>query len=152
MKSRSQVEKELLEWRRAQELELFASGKTMTQIAEELKVDISTVSRDIEKLRQEAISKQADYIEKELPFRRKIRAAGIDRAIKELWKAYGNEKDPKLQRAFLDSITDAYLKQAAIDGDALAIKSALEKISRVRRAIKLAEEGAELEEKKQEAA
>ncbi len=122
----------LIEWRRAQALTMYAAGKTMTAIAEKLQVDISTISRDIAYLRQEAKEKQAEYIE-DLPFRHKMRSANMDKAIAELWQLYENETDRKAKKALLDSITDALLKQAALDGDPLSIERALRAVSRIKK-------------------
>lgn len=122
-----------LQWRRIQELELLASGKTMTEIADTFKIDVSTVSRDIEQVRQEAKQKHAEFIEQEIPFRHKLRTAGMDKAIKELWALFHSEKDGRTKKSILDSITDAYIKQAAIDGDPMAIQRALTQIAKVRK-------------------
>ena len=97
----------------------------MTEIAVTLKLDTSTVSRDIKLIREEAKLKQAEYIESELPFRHKLRAAAMDKAIKELWQLFYKENDSRAKKAILDSITEALLKQAAIDGDPLAIEKAI---------------------------
>lgn len=122
---------------------MFASGKTMTQIADAFKIDISTVSRDIEQVRQEAKQKHADFIEQEIPFRHKLRTAGMDKAIKELWALFHSEKDGRTKKGILDSITDAYIKQAAIDGDPMAIQRALTQIARVKKALQEREEEAQ---------
>src|SRR5689334_16744210 len=76
-----QGRRELIQWRRAQALSYYAAGKTMSQIADILKVDISTISRDIAYLREECMQKQAEYIEAELPFRHKLRVTNMDKAI-----------------------------------------------------------------------
>jgi hypothetical protein len=107
----------------------------MTQIAEILRVDVSTVSRDIAFLRKQAKEKQGEYIDN-LPFRHKLRAANIDRVITELWKLHEDEKDSRTRKTILDSLTDAIIKQAAIDGDPLAIDRALKAVVKIKQAVK----------------
>ncbi|MGI0016478.1 MAG: helix-turn-helix domain-containing protein, partial [Nitrososphaera sp.] len=75
-----QSKQDLISWRRAQALTMYAAGKTMTEIAEVLKVDVSTISRDIAYIRQESKERQSEYIESELPFRHALRVANMDKA------------------------------------------------------------------------
>lgn len=133
---------EWLRWRRVEELEMYAAGKSMSEIAETFQLDVSTISRDIEQVRQEAKQKHAEFIEQEIPFRHKLRTAGMDRAIKELWGLFHSEKDARAKKGILDSITDAYIKQAAIDGDPMAIQRALTQIARVRKTLQEREQTA----------
>jgi ParB-like chromosome segregation protein Spo0J len=81
----TQTKQHLIAWRCAQALTIYAAGKTMKEIAEILKVYISTISRDIAYIRQESREKQSEYIESELPFRHALRVANMDKAASELW-------------------------------------------------------------------
>lgn len=130
-----ELENSLLEWRRTQVIDYLAQGKRQTEIATVLKVDASTISRDVKFLRQEARDKQADYLENEIPFRHRLRVANIDRAITELWVLFEKETDNKAKKAILDSITDALIKQAAIDGDPTAIERAIRTVAKLRKTI-----------------
>lgn len=130
--SRLSYKPSLIQWRRDTVLSMYATGKTMTAIAEVLKVDISTVSRDIAYMREQAKEKLTEYFE-DLPFRQKLRAANIDKAIAELWTLYENETDTRTKKGILDSITEALIKQAAIDGDPLAIDRALKTVAKIRK-------------------
>lgn len=49
-----QRQQELIDWRRGQVVELISKGKNLTQIAEILKVDVSTISRDYHYIRENA--------------------------------------------------------------------------------------------------
>lgn len=130
-----ELENSLLEWRRTQVIDYLAQGKRQTEIATVLKVDASTISRDVKFLRQEARDKQADYLENEIPFRHRLRVANMDRAITELWVLFEKETDNKAKKAILDSITDALIKQAAIDGDPTAIERAIRTVAKLRKTI-----------------
>lgn len=130
-----ELENSLLEWRRTQVIDYLAQGKRQSEIATILKVDPSTVSRDVKLLRQEAKDKQTEYLENEIPFRHRLRVASMDRAIAELWALLDKESDSKGKKAILDSITDALIKQAAIDGDPVAIERALRTVAKLRKTI-----------------
>jgi hypothetical protein len=47
-------QQELIDWRRGQVIELISKGKNLTQTAEILKVDVSTVCRDYQYIRENA--------------------------------------------------------------------------------------------------
>jgi hypothetical protein len=124
---------DLIAWRRAQVLEHLATGKTHQQIADILHVSRPTITQDIGHIRQQIKEKQSQYLEDEIPYRHTLRTAGMDKAIKELWALFEKETDSRQKKGILDSLTDAYIKQASIDGDPVAINSALKKIARVRK-------------------
>lgn len=130
-----ELENQLLEWRRVQVIDYLAQGKRQSEIATILKVDPSTISRDYKFLRQEAKDKQAEYLENEIPFRHRLRVASMDKAIAELWALLEKETDNKGKKAILDSITDALIKQAAIDGDPIAIERAIRTVAKLRKTI-----------------
>jgi hypothetical protein len=53
-KKSRQRHQELIDWRRGQVLQLISKGKNLTQIAEILNVDVSTVCRDYQYIRENA--------------------------------------------------------------------------------------------------
>jgi hypothetical protein len=55
-KKKKEKQQELIDWRRGQVIELISKGKNLTQIAEILKVDVSTISRDYQYIRENANS------------------------------------------------------------------------------------------------
>lgn len=55
-------QQELIDWRRGQVIELISKGKNLTQTAEILKVDISTICRDYQYIRENADSILKKYI------------------------------------------------------------------------------------------
>ncbi len=112
---------------------MYASGKSMREISRILKLDLGTVSDDIRLIRRQAQEEQAEYIEKELPFRHKLRTAAIDKALRELWTLCEKESSSRDKKAILDSIAEALIKQAAIDGDPMAIMEAIKAVTRLRK-------------------
>lgn len=123
---------DLIEWRRAKVVELLGMGKTQRQIAELLRVHESTISLDVKYLRREAKEKMGEYLEN-LPFRHKVRMAAMDKTIAELWNLYDKETDNRLKKGILDSIKDAVLAQAQLDGDPMAIDRALKAVAKIRK-------------------
>jgi hypothetical protein len=130
---------DLIEWRRQQIITYLGMGKTQREMAELLKVHESTISLDVKYLREEAKQRHGEYIDN-LPMRHKVRVAAIDKAISELWRLYEKESDIKAKKGVLDSITDALIKQAQIDGDPAAIERALKVTARIRKQLEQQEE------------
>jgi chloramphenicol O-acetyltransferase len=53
-KKAKQQQQELIDWRRGQVLQLISKGKNLTQIAEILNVDVSTICRDYQYIKENA--------------------------------------------------------------------------------------------------
>lgn len=51
---KKEKQQELIDWRRGQVIELISKGKNLTQLAEILKVDVSTICRDYQYIRENA--------------------------------------------------------------------------------------------------
>ena len=67
---------------------------TETEIAQELGVDQSTISRDVKALKQLSQQFVYDLGKSDLAYYYKQSIDGIDEAKKELWKIYNNTKMP----------------------------------------------------------
>jgi DNA-binding CsgD family transcriptional regulator len=136
LKSAAQREKVLLDNRRRDVWELYSTGKSLTQIAEIWHVDVSTVSRDIDLIIKQNNEKQDRLLEEVLPLKHRMRMAAMDKAIKELWTLCYAEQDSRRKESLLNSITDTYIKQAAIDSDSVPIGQALKKIAKIKELVK----------------
>src|SRR5215211_3340461 len=119
---------EQLEWRRNKVQELSIKGFGLTDISRMLKIPKSTISRDIEYLRQEANETIRNHIQERLPYEYSKVIKGLEEIIKESWilvahsEKIGNTKD-KLQSLALikdtysekmDLLTNASLLQGSI--------------------------------------
>jgi hypothetical protein len=60
-------QQEMIDWRRGQVIELISKGKNLTQAVEILKVDVSTISRDYQYIRENANSILIKYIVEIVP-------------------------------------------------------------------------------------
>ena len=77
-----------IEWRRNKVNELSIKGFSQAEIARMLKIPKSTISRDIEYLRQEANENIRNHIQKKLPYEFSKTLQGIEEIIKESWILY----------------------------------------------------------------
>jgi IS30 family transposase len=78
--------------RRSEVWTYLCQGMTRQDIAKALKVDASTISRDIEYLTLKSQQYIDDMAKKTLPFIYKKSIDGINEALKECWHIY-NQKD-----------------------------------------------------------
>lgn len=67
MTSSMQLQKDSIDRRRAKVVELVSKGKNMTQIAEILHVDLSTVTRDYQYVKENAAKNLQSYLTETLP-------------------------------------------------------------------------------------
>jgi hypothetical protein len=79
-------QQELIEWRRGQVIELISKGKTLTQTAEILKVDVSTICRDYQHIRENANSILVKYIVEILPLEATKCLSRLTSISNEAWK------------------------------------------------------------------
>lgn len=113
---------------------MLSTGLSMTEIAEKLHVDVSTVSRDIKQMRLQARAKHGEYIDN-LPFEHTLSIASINKAHNELWALYRQTSDSRLKRAILDSIGDMVVKRQILLGDPEHINKALKAVAQIKKAV-----------------
>ena len=82
-----------LEWRRRQVFELSSKGQSQTQIAKTLQISESTISRDLEYLREQAKTNFKKYIDERLPEEYEKCLVGLNMIKKEAWNTAQNTKD-----------------------------------------------------------
>ena len=75
----------MVEWRRNKVQDLLVQGYSQWDIADNLKVDQSTISRDIDYLRSQAKDKVRKYIDEVLPNEYEKCMVGLDSILKEVW-------------------------------------------------------------------
>jgi hypothetical protein len=90
---------EQLEWRRNKVNELSVKGFGLTDISKMLQIPKTTISRDIEYLRERANETIRNHIQKKLPYEYTKCISGLEEIIKESWiiiahsEKIGNTKD-----------------------------------------------------------
>jgi len=73
-------------------ISLYSKGLTQAEIAQELGVDQSTVSRDLQFIKQEAKKKIEKYLNEDMLFEYLRYIAGSNEVTRELWGIVQNEK------------------------------------------------------------
>jgi hypothetical protein len=109
---KKQQQEELIDWRRGQVIELISKGKNLTQIAEILKVDVSTISRDYQYTRENANSILVNFFVEILPLEATKCLSRLTSISNEAWKMAeqaGKEGDRKTQATALSLAQKAAL-------------------------------------------
>jgi hypothetical protein len=126
---------EQLEWRRNKVQELAVKGFGLTDISQMLKIPKSTISRDIEYLRQQANETIRNHIQNKLPYEYSKCIQGLEEIIKESWiiainaDKIGNTKD-KLQSLAL--IKDTYNTKMDLLTNASLLQDSIKFVSETR--------------------
>ena len=84
-----------IEERRRQVASMLAQSMTESEIAEKLNVDQSTISRDVEALKEMSQQFVFDLAKSDLAYYYRQSIDGIEEAKKEAWKIYNNNNKNK---------------------------------------------------------
>jgi hypothetical protein len=82
---RSKMQQQQIEWRRAKVLELSSQGYSQIEIATNLQMDKSIISRDLAYLRQQAQDNLKMHIQDKLPEEYQNCMVGINQVLKICW-------------------------------------------------------------------
>ncbi|MEO9319111.1 MAG: hypothetical protein ABI361_00395 [Nitrososphaera sp.] len=131
--SGKQTRRELIEWRYNKEIELSSKGLNQNEIAQFLKLDKSTISKDFKHLRRRAKEGIAGYIENVLPLEHEKSIVGLDAVIREAWSfALSDKHDPRIRIQALGVVSDAIMKKQAVLGDPSLISKVLKTVGRLK--------------------
>jgi hypothetical protein len=97
-----------VDWRRGKVLELLSKGDSQSEIAKELQVDLSIISRDVYFLRQQAKSNIKRYIDERLPGEYEKCLVGLNAITKEAWNTAQNTEDKREKMQALSLAKDCY--------------------------------------------
>jgi transcriptional regulator len=98
-KSESQSKAEQLQWRRSKVVEMRAKGMSQIEIARELQVSDSSISSDVQYLREQAKGTIKEYATDHLPEQYQVCLVALDEIIKRAFDILENsdENREKLQ-------------------------------------------------------
>jgi hypothetical protein len=139
---------EQLEWRRNKVNELSIRGFGLTDISKMLQIPKTTVSRDIEYLKQEANETIRNHIQKKLPYDYTKCISGLEEIIKEGWiiathsEKIGNTRD-KLQSLAL--IKDTYNTKMDLLTNASLLQDSIKFVEQNKEKLTLASRDAKVE-------
>ena len=147
-----------LQWRRSKVLELDSQGYSQMEIAAKLQVSDSTISRDMDHLRQQAQDNLQKHIHEVLPEQYQRCMVGMQHNLKETLEIAQSASDPKTKLQARAIVNDCYkiimdlCTNAGIVSDALKfVTQKQEQISTLQKIDeRITEEAMEEEEKEEE--
>ncbi|CAN5411263.1 hypothetical protein BH18THE2_BH18THE2_39030 [soil metagenome] len=80
----------MVDWRRNKVQQLLVRGYSQWDVAEELQIDQSTVSRDVHYLRQNAQANLQKHIQQKLPEEYQRCLTGMNQVLKLSWQIANN--------------------------------------------------------------
>ena len=90
---RSKMQQQQIEWRRAKVLELSSQGYSQIEIATNLQMDKSIISRDLAYLRQQAQDNLKMHIKDKLPEEYQNCMVGINQVLKICWEIVNKSRN-----------------------------------------------------------
>lgn len=118
-----------IEWRRAQVLELSSKGYNQSEIANLLRVDKSTVCRDIVLLREQSKENIRKYIDEKLPEEYEKCLVGITAILKEAWNTAQQASDKREKIQALSLAKECYTMKLELLTNATVVEDAIKFIS-----------------------
>lgn len=119
-----------VQWRRSQVLELSSKGLNQVEIARKLQLHESTISRDIDFLREKSRENIRKYVDERLPEEYEKCLVGLTAIQKEAWTAAERTEDTREKIQALSLAKDCYgmklelLTNASVVDDAIRFVSA----------------------------
>jgi transcriptional regulator with XRE-family HTH domain len=92
-------------------ISLYSKGLTQSEIAQELGIDQSTVSRDLQFIKQEAKKKIEKYLNEDILFEYLRYIAGSNEVTRQLWELVQNEQNTKDKTNALSLLIQCYNKR-----------------------------------------
>src|SRR5918994_1340367 len=96
----------MLEWRRNKVQQLLVRGYSQWDIADELQIDQSTVSRDIQCIRREAHENLQKHIQEKLPQEYERCLTGMNQVLKLSWDIANKPKNASNDNGQTMTMTD----------------------------------------------
>jgi predicted transcriptional regulator len=106
-----------IEWRRAKALELNSRGYSVVDIAKKLQVSHSTISRDLEHIRNESREVMQDYLTDTLPTDVRRTLIAMDDIIKTSWDISENAQDDKIRLEALRLVNNVMTSRTELLGN-----------------------------------
>jgi hypothetical protein len=122
-----------VEWRRRQVFELSSKGHNQVEIAHTLQISESTISRDLDYLRQQSKDNIRRYIDERLPEEYEKCLVGLTAILREAWTTSQHTEDRREKIQALSLAKDCYsmkldlLTNATVVDDAIRFVSESEK-------------------------
>jgi predicted transcriptional regulator len=122
-----------VDWRRRQVFELSSKGQSQVEIAKTLQISESTISRDLEYLKQQSKQNIRKYIDERLPEEYEKCLVGLTAILREAWNTSQQTEDRREKIQALSLAKECYsmkldlLTNATVVDDAIRFVSDSEK-------------------------
>jgi transcriptional antiterminator len=125
-----------IEDRRRKVASMLAQSMTETEIAEQLNVDQSTISRDVKALKEMSQQFVFDLARSDLAYYYKQSIDGIEEAKKEAWRIYNNNDNSSVKEKLaalklIIEANEARFKLLSEGPSVLAMKSLEERLNKI---------------------
>jgi DNA-binding Lrp family transcriptional regulator len=118
-----------LEWRRRQVFELSSKGQSQTEIARILQISESTISRDLDYLREQSKTNIKKYVDERLPEEYEKCLIGLNAILRESWDTAQNTEDKREKIQALSLAKDCYSMKLDLLTNATVIDDAIRFVS-----------------------
>ena len=113
------------EWRRNQVLELTSKGHTQSEISNILQISISTISRDLSFIREEAKTNIRKYIDEKLPEEYEKCLVGLTAILREAWDTSQQTEDNREKIQALSLAKECYSMKLDLLTNATVVDDAI---------------------------
>jgi|SRR5215208_2720089 hypothetical protein len=120
--------KDMIEWRRDFILQKLSKGWNQTQIAKELKLHTSTISLDVQHLKERARNELKTHLTERLPFEHARVTNGINNLLQRTHEILDKTTDPKMQLQTISVLTGLYGTIMSLATDAGIIEQSLKRL------------------------
>lgn len=129
-----------IEWRRDQVIKLASKGLSLTDISKVLQVDVSTISRDVKFLREQAKENIKKHLTEILPheFEKAVRA--LEEIQREGWLIASSSEDKRIKLQALALVKDAAVQKIDLLTHTDTIDNAIQFVKNAQRKTKEKEE------------
>jgi hypothetical protein len=122
------TKKSMLEWRRSLVLSKLSKGWSQADIARELKLHPSTISLDVQYLKEQARDNLRTHLQEKLPFEHSRALTGLNDLLRKTNNILDNTKDPKLQLQTINVLANLYAGILTMASDGNIIQQAMNRV------------------------
>jgi predicted transcriptional regulator len=118
-----------VDWRRRQVFELSSKGQSQVEIAKTLQINESTISRDLDYLKQQSKENIRKYINERLPEEYEKCLVGLTAILREAWKTSQQAEDRREKIQALSLAKDCYSMKLDLLTNATVVDDAIRFVS-----------------------
>jgi hypothetical protein len=114
-----------LEWRRSKVVEMRARGMTHQEIAHELQVSRTSITSDVQYLREQAKATIKEYVTEHLPEQYQVCLSALNTILKHAYEILQTSPDNREKLQAMELFKDTHLVKLELLSNATTIDSAL---------------------------